>query len=55
MNEINSSGDDAISCECKAEDIILLPCAGGSNCGQINNHAAVNLDMFGWKSLWKSK
>jgi len=25
------------TCECKAEEIVLLPCAGGSNCGQITN------------------
>jgi len=34
-------------CECKAEDIILLPCSGGSNCGQIANQAAVSLDTLG--------
>ena len=32
-------------CICKAEDIILLPCAGGSNCGQMTNRVAVNLDI----------
>ena len=32
-------------CICNAEDIILLPCSGGSNCGQITNHVAVNLDI----------
>lgn len=47
MNEINSLDNDTISCDCKAEDIILLPCAGGSNCGQITNHVAVNLDTLG--------
>jgi uncharacterized metal-binding protein len=31
-------------CICKAEDVILLPCSGGSNCGQITNNAAVSLD-----------
>jgi uncharacterized metal-binding protein len=35
------------TCECKAEDIILLPCSGGSNCGQIANQAAVSLDTLG--------
>ena len=40
------------SCECKAEDIILLPCAGGSNCGQITNHAAVNLDEEGFGRIY---
>ena len=32
---------------CKAEDIILLPCFGGSNCGQITNQVAVSLDVLG--------
>lgn len=35
------------TCDCKAEDIILLPCSGGSNCGQITNQAAVSLDTMG--------
>ena len=34
-------------CTCKAEDITILPCSGGSNCGQIANQAAVNLDTLG--------
>ena len=34
-------------CTCKAENIILLPCSGGSNCGQITNQAAVILDTLG--------
>ena len=34
-------------CICKAEDIILLPCSGGSNCGQITNQVAVSLDVSG--------
>lgn len=37
----------AEECICKAEDIILLPCAGGSNCGQIANRVAVSLDVIG--------
>jgi uncharacterized metal-binding protein len=35
------------SCCCKAEDINLLPCSGGSNCGQIANQVAVTLDVTG--------
>ena len=31
-------------CECEAEEIVLLPCARGSNCGQITNQVAVKLD-----------
>ena len=34
-----------LTCECKAEDITILPCSGGSNCGQIANQVAVNLDI----------
>ena len=37
----------AVTCECKAEEIVLLPCAGGSNCGQITNRVAVKLDEEG--------
>ena len=29
------------------DKIILLPCSGGSNCGQITNQVAVNLDVLG--------
>jgi uncharacterized metal-binding protein len=47
MNE-----QQAINCECEAEDIILLPCSGGSNCGQIANQAAVSLDMLGIGRLY---
>ena len=36
-----------ITCECKAEEIIFLPCAGGSNCGQIANEVAVKLTREG--------
>ena len=37
----------AFTCECSAEEITILPCSGGSNCGQIANQAAVSLDMLG--------
>ncbi len=33
----------AEECICKAEDIVILPCSGGSNCGQIANQVAVKL------------
>lgn len=39
--------EDAPTCECRAEEIIFLPCAGGSNCGQITNEVAVRLDEEG--------
>ena len=37
----------AVTCDCKAEEIIFLPCSGGSNCGQITNYVAVKLDEEG--------
>ena len=37
----------AEQCTCKAEEITILPCSGGSNCGQIANQAAVSLDTLG--------
>ncbi len=37
----------AFTCECRAEEIIFLPCSGGSNCGQISNQVAVKLDEEG--------
>ena len=39
--------NNAATCECKAEEITILPCSGGSNCGQIANQAAVSLDTLG--------
>ncbi len=36
-----------VTCECKAEEITILPCSGGSNVGQIANQAAVSLDTLG--------
>lgn len=34
-------------CTCKAEEITILPCSGGSNVGQIANQAAASMDMLG--------
>jgi uncharacterized metal-binding protein len=34
-------------CACKPDETMILPCAGGSNCGQITNQAAINLDTQG--------
>jgi len=39
--------NNTVTCECKAEEITILPCSGGSNCGQIANQAAVSLDTLG--------
>lgn len=44
MADSKPQDDIALKCECKAEDIIFLPCSGGSNCGQIANRVAVNLE-----------
>ena len=41
------SEPQTVTCECKAEDVVLLPCSGGSNCGQITNQVAVSLDVLG--------
>jgi len=37
----------AEQCTCKTEEITILPCSGGSNCGQIANQAAVSMDTLG--------
>ena len=39
--------DSAQECLCKAEEVVLLPCSGGSNCGQIANQVAVKLTEEG--------
>jgi len=36
-----------LTCDCRTEEIIFLPCAGGSNCGQLINRVAVKLDEEG--------
>ena len=33
----------AEKCLCEPDEIVLLPCSGGSNCGQLANAAAVKL------------
>ena len=44
----DTSGNNVVQgCECKAEDIVLMPCSGGSNCGQIANQAAIELTRQG--------
>ena len=42
----------AVPCECDAKDITLLPCSGGSNCGQIANQVAVKLTQEGVGNLY---
>ena len=33
----------AEKCLCEADEILLFPCSGGSNCGQLANTAAIRL------------
>ena len=47
MADKTESANKTATCACKGEDVILLPCSGGSNCGQIANQAAVSLDVLG--------
>ena len=35
--------EDADSCTCASEDVVIFTCAGGSNVGQIANQAGVRL------------
>jgi len=44
--------DSTRTCTCEADEVILLPCAGGSNCGQIANQVAVQLDQEGVGRLY---
>ena len=46
------SEPEEVTCECKAEEIILLPCSGGSNCGQIANEVAVKLTEEGIGTIY---
>ena len=34
-------------CTCEASEVLIFPCSGGSNCGQIANQVAVSLDIGG--------
>jgi uncharacterized metal-binding protein len=34
-------------CLCEAGEVLLFPCSGGSNCGQIANQAAIQLSEIG--------
>lgn len=37
----------AKECLCQANEIVVFPCSGGSNCGQIANKVAVDLTVDG--------
>lgn len=47
--QTNSS---ASKCSCEQGSIILLPCSGGSNCGQLANQAAVELTKEGAGTIY---
>ena len=48
LNKDGKPQENAVfTCECSAEEIIFLPCSGGSNCGQITNQVAIKLDEEG--------
>ena len=39
--------DCSCSCTCSSGPLLVLPCAGGSNVGQISNSAAIEMDKQG--------
>ena len=39
-------------CLCEASEVLIFPCSGGSNCGQIANQAAVKLTEDGIGKLF---
>ena len=39
-------------CLCEVDQVVILPCSGGSNCGQIANSAAVQLTQAGLGRLY---
>ena len=45
-DKIVPQGSDEV-CSCKTDEVVLLRCSGGSNCGQIANQAAVSLNTLG--------
>lgn len=51
VNEIKpvKSADE---CTCRTEEVIFLPCSGGSNCGQITNQVAVELTEEGIGNIY---
>lgn len=42
----------ADECLCEASEVLIFPCSGGSNCGQIANQAAVQLTEQGIGRLY---
>jgi uncharacterized metal-binding protein len=52
LNSVRNNEESASDCECIADEITLLPCSGGSNCGQIANQIAVLLNNLGVGTLY---
>jgi uncharacterized metal-binding protein len=52
MTGNNVQENNALQCECTAEEVTLLPCSGGSNCGQIANQVAVKLTEEGIGNIY---
>lgn len=52
MTSETRAENSAEICECKAEDVVILPCSGGSNCGQIANQVAVRLTEEGVGNIY---
>ena len=42
----------AEKCLCEASEVLIFPCSGGSNCGQIANQAAVQLTEEGVGTIY---
>ncbi len=52
MTGNNTQENTALECECQPEEVTLLPCSGGSNCGQIANQVAVKLTEDGIGNIY---
>ena len=37
----------AEECTCETSEVLIFPCSGGSNCGQIADQVAMRLDIQG--------
>lgn len=52
LSDESRSTQAAAECTCEAKEVMLLPCSGGSNCGQIANQAAVKLTQEGVGNIY---
>jgi uncharacterized metal-binding protein len=44
--------NEKCKCECEAKRVVVLPCSGGSNVGQLSNEAAVRMTRSGVASMF---